>query len=286
MDWVKFDWLVDAALAEDEARRDATTLALVPPGRRARARLLAKADGVLCGLPLAARMATRFDPALAFEPSAADGDRVRPGDVAARLEGPAGAMLSIERTMLNFLQRLGGTATLTARFVERVGGTGARIYDTRKTTPGWRALEKYAVRCGGGCNHRMNLADQALIKDNHLALIGRSVADGVGEAIAKVRAAHPGMTVIVEVEDLPQLRAALAAAPDVVLLDNMTPAQVREAADMARRVAGEARPLLEASGAITLENVRQYAEAGADRISVGAPTHSAPALDLSLDIEA
>jgi nicotinate-nucleotide pyrophosphorylase (carboxylating) len=285
MDWTSFDDLIDAALSEDQASRDVTTLALVPPDRRATARLVAKAEGVVCGLPLAARLVAVFDADIAFEPRLEDGARVAPGVVAARLDGPAGSILSVERTMLNFVRRLSGVATLTARFVERIRGTGARIYDTRKTTPGWRELEKYAVRCGGGNNHRMSLADQALIKDNHLALLGRTVADGVGTAVRAVRDASPGLMVTVEVEGPKQLRAALTARPDVILLDNMTPAQVREAAELARR-AGERRPLLEASGTITLDSVREYAEAGADRISIGALTHSAGALDLSLDVDA
>jgi nicotinate-nucleotide pyrophosphorylase (carboxylating) len=189
--------------------------------------------------------------------------------------------------MLNFLQRLSGIATLTARYVNELRGTGAGIYDTRKTTPGWRELEKYAVRCGGGCNHRMSLADMALIKDNHLAIRGAAPGspEGVGAAVEAVREAYPGVPVEVEVDTLEQLQAALPGRPDLVLLDNMTPADVRRAVVLVDQVcATEHRPKLEASGGITLANVREYAHAGADRIAIGALTHSAPAMDLGLDM--
>ncbi len=287
MNWAEFDPLIDAALAEDRPREDVTTRALVPPDRTARGEVRAGADGVVCGLPLAERLARRFDERIAFEPCVADAERVGRGDVVARLEGPAASILSVERTMLNFLQRLGGVATLTARYVAAVRGTGAAIYDTRKTTPGWRRLEKYAVRCGGGRNHRMDLAEMALIKDNHLALLvaagGR--AEAVRAAVERARAAGVPVEVEVEVEveDTAQLEAALAAGPDFILLDNMTPDEVRRARRAAEAV-GLGRPELEASGAITLQNVRAYAEAGADRISIGALTHSAPALDLSMEL--
>lgn len=285
MDWERFDWLIDRALEEDRARQDVTTRALVPPGRRAEAEVRAGAEGVACGLPLVRRVAARFDPHLEFQECVREGERVRPGAVMARLSGPAASVLSVERTILNFLGRLSGVATLTAQFVENVKGTKARIYDTRKTTPGWRELEKYAVRCGGGCNHRMNLADQALIKDNHLALLSTEPQgpQAVHEAVEKVRATCPGLEVEVEVQNLAEAEAALAAGPDVIMLDNMSPQQVREAAALTKAKAG-ARPLLEASGTVTLATVRDYAEAGADRISIGALTHSAPALNLSLEI--
>jgi nicotinate-nucleotide pyrophosphorylase (carboxylating) len=229
----------------------------------------------------------RFDAGLEFEACVRDGDRVAAGAVAARLSGPAGAILSVERTMLNFLRRLSGVATLTAAFVEKVRGTEAGIYDTRKTTPGWRALEKYAVRCGGGRNHRMDLSDMVLIKDNHLELMGRRPRDpeAVREAVGKARQAWPGIPVQVEVEDTDQLEVALTAGPDYILLDNMTPQQTAEAVALVReKCAGGPRPQLESSGDITMDNVRAYAEAGVDRISLGALTHSAPALDLSLDV--
>ncbi|KPK57422.1 MAG: hypothetical protein AMK73_10190 [Planctomycetes bacterium SM23_32] len=283
MDWERFDWLLDAALEEDAARRDLTTSALVADDARAEARVRAGEAGVVCGLPLAERLAARFDDRIAFEQVADDGDPVVPGDVVALLRGPAASMLSIERTMLNFLQRLSGVATMTARFVARVAGTGARIYDTRKTTPGWRELEKYAVRCGGGCNHRMDLEGLALIKDNHLAL-GAGGREVIGAAVGKLRADRPDVQVEVEVEDPSRLGAALAARPDIIMLDNMSPEQVRDAVALIRAHADAGQPQIEASGSVTLDNVADYAAAGVDRISVGALTHSAPALDLSLDV--
>ena len=282
-----YDALIDAALEEDAVRRDVTTSALVPDRRQAQARLVARQGGVICGLPLARRLAERFDAQLHFTECAHDGDRVAAGAVAARLSGPAASILSVERTMLNFLRHLSGVATLTAAFVDRVWGTGAGIYDTRKTTPGWRALEKYAVRCGGGRNHRMDLSDMVLIKDNHLELMGRRPGDpdAVREAVRKAREAWPRIPVQVEVESLAQLEAALAAAPDFILLDNMTPERTWEAvAFVHERSAGGPRPQIESSGGISLSNVRAYAEAGVDRISVGVLTHSAPALDLSLEV--
>ncbi len=282
MNWPEFDWLLDAALTEDAVARDATTRALVPSGAGATARITAREGGVICGLPLAERLVKRFGHGLIFDVAATDGVRVEADEVVACLRGPAGAMLSIERVMLNFLQHLSGVASLTARFVATVAGTEAQIYDTRKTLPGWRQLEKYAVRCGGGCNHRPDLAGAVLIKDNHLAL---AIERGVARAVRRASSAYPDLTIEVEVENMDQLREALTASPDIVLLDNMTPAQVAEAADLVREAAPEPAPLLEASGGITLANVRAYADAGADRIAIGALTHSAPAMDISMDIE-
>lgn len=289
MQWEDFDWLIDAALQEDAAGQDVTTQALIRKDLEAEADVRSGDDGVICGLPLAKRLASRFDPRIRVEQRVQDGDRVATGKVVAHLVGPAASILAIERPMLNFLQRLSGMATLTARFVEKVKDTRARIYDTRKTTPGWRQLEKYAVRCGGACNHRMSLADEVLIKDNHLALMAEDggKADAVRRAVEKARQACPGLKVEVEVENLSQLKAALAAKPDVIMLDNMTPEQVREAATLVEaRCAAGPRPLLEASGAISLSNVADYAAAGADRIAVGALTHSAPAFNLSLEVVA
>jgi len=287
MNWQDFDWLIDAALAEDAADRDVTTRAVVAPQAAAEGTVRAEESGVICGLPLARRLAERFDARLAFEELAHDGDRIVPGQAVARLSGPAASILSVERTMLNFLQQLSGMATVTALFVEQARGTCARIFDTRKTIPGWRALSKYAVRCGGGENHRMDLAQQALIKDNHLALsaAGEQRAAAVRRCLERVRAAAPGIAVEVEVEDQLELEAAIDAGADIILLDNMDPARVRQAVKLTeRRCAGGTRPLLEASGGITLANVAQYAAAGVDRISVGVLTHSAPALSLSLEL--
>ncbi len=292
MRWQDYDWLIEAALSEDGARRDVTTGALIDPEQVCEAEVLVGADGVICGLPLAQRVAALFDDRLEFRAVCDDGDLVAAGNVVATLRGPAASVLKIERAMLNFLQRLSGIATLTRRFCEAVDGAGAEILDTRKTTPGWRRLEKYAVRCGGGHNHRMGLDDQVLIKDNHLRLLAerrpvgaQGGAGAISEAILAARHAAPDKLIEVEVESLAELAEALSGGPDVVLLDNMTPEQVREAAELVRRESPEGgRPLLEASGAINLGNVRAYAKAGADRISVGALTHSAPALDISLRI--
>ena len=287
MRWEDFDWLIEAALEEDGARRDVTTDALVGPDRSCEAEVVVKQDGVVCGLPLAARACEMFDERLRLRALCEDGAEVGEGTVVAALSGPAGSILKIERTLLNFLQHLSGIATLTHRFCDEVAGTGAEIFDTRKTTPGWRALEKYAVRCGGGRNHRMGLSDQVLIKDNHLHLwrSGESAERSIADAVEAARRAAGDMRVEVEVADLKELAEALPARPDIIMLDNMTPQAVREAAEMVRR-AGATRPslLLEVSGGINLGNVRAYAEAGADMISIGALTHSAPALDIALDI--
>ncbi len=289
MSFEDYDWLLDEALEEDCARRDVTTRPLVGPDRTARAALVLRQPGVIAGLPLAQRLAERYDERIRFNACVADGDRLGAGERAAELEGPAAALLSIERTMLNFLQRLSGVATLTAQYVDAVKDTSARIYDTRKTTPGWRRLEKYAVRCGGGSNHRMSLADQVLIKDNHLALMDASDLDAPAppRAVALTRRANAGLTIEVEVDTLAQLREVLPARPDIILLDNMTAEQVREAVETVKAECDDgARPLLEASGMVNLENVGLYAEAGADRIAIGALTHSAPALDISMELSA
>lgn len=275
--WTQFAALIDLALAEDIGGGDVTTWATVSPEAWARGTLLAKATGIVSGLGAAEAVFRRVDPAVCSSPLAADGAAIKPGTAIATIEGSARSLLVAERTALNLLQRLSGVATLTASFVAAVAGTGARIVDTRKTTPGMRWLEKAAVRHGGGHNHRFGLSDGVLIKDNHLAAVGG--ADPVGTAVHLARAAAPhGLKIEVEVTTLDGLERALAAAADVVLLDNMDPPMLTEAV---RRTAG--RALLEASGGVTLANVRRVAETGVDLISVGALTHSAPALDISLD---
>jgi nicotinate-nucleotide pyrophosphorylase (carboxylating) len=267
--------LVRAALEEDRAFEDVTTLATVPEDSRARARMVARTGGVIAGLPLAVMAFHLLDQRVEVHVSAWDGSRVARGDVALELQGPARALLSAERIALNFVQRLSGIATLTARYVDAVRSTRAQILDTRKTTPTLRSLEKYAVRCGGGVNHRMDLASAVLIKDNHLAAVGGDIA----EAVTRSRAlAPPGICVEVECDDAAQVAAAAEAGADIILLDNITPAVMSECV---RIVAG--RALTEASGGITLAAARAVAEAGVDRISVGALTHSAPALDVALD---
>jgi nicotinate-nucleotide pyrophosphorylase (carboxylating) len=268
---------VRAALLEDLGRSgDITSAATIPAEARAEAMIVVRKPGVLAGLACAEAAFRLIDPAVTFAAGKADGDRLGPGDVVAGIAGPARGILSAERVALNFLGHLSGVATATAAFADAIAHTGAKITCTRKTTPGLRALEKYAVRCGGGANHRFGLDDAILIKDNHIA-----VAGGVGVAIARARA-HAGHLVMIEIEvdTLDQLREAMAERPDAVLLDNMTPGMLREAVAI---VAG--RAVVEASGGVTLTNVAEIAETGVDRISSGWITHSAPVLDLGLDIE-
>jgi nicotinate-nucleotide pyrophosphorylase (carboxylating) len=267
------DDLIERALAEDVGAGDLTTNAVVPADARARAEIVQKEPGVIVGLAVAEAVFRRIDPALAFTARIADGER-REGGLVAEVSGPARGILTGERVALNFVQRLSGIATLTARFVEAVEGTGAVILDTRKTTPGMRELEKAAVAAGGGRNHRHGLFDAILIKENHIALAG-----GVGEAVR--RALAEGVPVEVECATLDEVEEALTASATHLLLDNMSPAELREAV---ARAAGRAK--LEASGGVTLETVREIAETGVDYISVGALTHSAPALDLSLVLHA
>jgi nicotinate-nucleotide pyrophosphorylase (carboxylating) len=271
--------LLDLALAEDIGGGDVTSALTVPSGRQARGTLLAKAAGVISGLDVAGEVFRRVDPAISFTPLLADGDAVAAMTPIATVEGPARSLLSAERVALNLLQRLSGVATVTARYVAAVSGTRARIVDTRKTTPGLRALEKAAVRHGGGHNHRFGLTDGVLIKDNHLVAIGG--ADRVARAVALARQGAPHtLRIEIEVTTLDELAQALAAGADVVLLDNMEVAALREAVAMTG-----GRALLEASGGVTLESVTAIAATGVDLISVGALTHSAPALDISLDLD-
>ena len=266
---------VQRALAEDVGPGDVTTQATVRAGARCRAEIVAKADGVLAGLPVAEAVFRALDPGTEFEALATEGERIAPGQAVAWLAGAARAVLTGERTALNFLQRLSGIATAAARYVAAVAGTGARICDTRKTAPGLRALEKYAVAVGGAANHRAGLYDGILIKDNHIRAAG-----GIAEAVRRARrAAHQLLRIEVEVQDEEQLREALAAGAEVVMLDNMSPLQVYRAVAL---IAGRCQ--VEVSGGVTLEAVRRYAECGVDFISVGALTHSAAALDLSLEI--
>jgi nicotinate-nucleotide pyrophosphorylase (carboxylating) len=262
---------------------DITANATIPPNARSSASVVARADGVLAGMPVFEMVARRSGGGSFLERLANDGDRVRRGDVLARVSGETRLMLMMERTALNFLQRLSGIATLTARFVAAVAGTRAVILDTRKTTPGWRALEKYAVRCGGGRNHRSGLFDAVLIKDNHLAWLSRE-ADPIGHALdaARRKATHAAF-IEIEVGSLDQLDRALSRGPDIILIDNLGPDALAEA--VRRRDAVAPDILLEASGGVRLETVGAIARSGVDRISVGALTHSAPALDIALDFD-
>lgn len=268
--------LIELGLAEDTGGGDWTTQWTVPARTRGEAEIIAKEDGVIAGLALASAVFLRLDPQVEFGATFSDGDRVGKGETVAAIKGPARAILTGERTALNFLQRLSGIATATRRFVDAVAGTRARILDTRKTAPGWRLLEKAAVRAGGGDNHRVGLFDMVLIKENHAAIAG-----GLPEAMRRVHEANRrGLRVEVEIHDLAELRAAFDAGVDRILLDNLDTEQIREAVAQVRK---RARGIeVEASGNMTLERVRSVAEAGVDFISVGAITHSARALDLSL----
>ncbi|MEX2355749.1 MAG: carboxylating nicotinate-nucleotide diphosphorylase [Thermaerobacterales bacterium] len=277
--WGRYlDQIVDSALAEDLGWGDATAAALIDPAQIGAGVLRSRSDGVLAGLPVAERVFLRLDDTIRFRADLPDGTRIQAGDILARVEGPAQSMLSAERVALNFLQRLSGIATLTGRFVAAAGSSRARIVDTRKTTPGLRRLEKYAVRCGGGHNHRFNLSDAVLIKDNHLQTLATTGFD-LGDAVKRARSALSHvMHITVEIDRLEQLEAVIAAGADAVLLDNMPPDQMAEAV---RRVGG--RLTVEASGGVTLDTIAAIAATGVDLISVGALTHSAPALDIGLD---
>jgi len=271
--------IVARALAEDVGEGDVTTAATVPGEARGRAVITQKAPGVIYGLDVGTETFRALEPAIALEPLVAEG-QWRDGGPVLQIEGSARAILTAERTALNFLQRLSGVATMAARYVKAIEGTGATILDTRKTTPGLRALEKAAVAAGGAANHRFGLFDAILIKENHAALAG-----GVGEAVRKARAYAPDLPLEVECQTLAEVDEALEAGAGIpefrILLDNMSTAQLREAVE---RVAGRAE--LEASGGVTLETLRGIADTGVDFISVGALTHSAPALDLSLLLDA
>jgi nicotinate-nucleotide pyrophosphorylase (carboxylating) len=268
--------LIDLALDEDRGAGDWTTRWTVPARTRVNGRITAKAEGVIAGIGVMAAVFLRLDPRIDYDVKANDGDRVKPGDVVCTLRGPGRAMLTGERTALNFLQRLSGIATLTRRYVDAIEGTGAKILDTRKTTPGWRALEKAAVRAGGGVNHRAGLYDMLLIKENHI-----DIAGGLREAVTHARDMNTkDLPMTVEVQSLDDLDVALEMGVTGILLDHFDNDTLATAVKRARRA--RTKPTLEASGNMTLERVRSVAETGVDFISVGALTHSAPALDLSL----
>jgi nicotinate-nucleotide pyrophosphorylase (carboxylating) len=273
------DAIVELALAEDAGAGDITSLATIPAGAAARARMIARQHGRLAGINVARAVFDRVDPSVQFDALMADGAEIERGRVLADVSGAARSILLAERTALNFVQRLSGVATQTARYVDAVRGTRARIVDTRKTTPGMRTLEKAAVRAGGGHNHRLGLADGVLIKDNHLAAVGGP--DRIARAIAAAREQAPHtLRIEVEVTSLAEVEQALEAGADVVMLDNMP---LDEMTAAVRLVDG--RALIEASGGITLETVASVAMTGVDLISVGALTHSAPAIDIALDFQ-
>lgn len=282
LDFPLIDDIAAGSLAEDVGRGDVTSRAVVKSGQQARGNFMAKQDIVLAGLEVSDAVFMHLDPYLQIETTAGDGDAVEAGKVFARVVGEAQLLLAAERVALNFLQHLSGIATLTRKYVDAVAGTKAKIVDTRKTAPGLRALQKYAVSIGGGHNHRMGLDDGVLIKDNHIALAG-----GVAEAVRRAKESAGHLHKIeVEVATLDQVTEALQARADILLLDNMTPEMIRQAVQVVEaHEPNDRRTLLEASGGITLTNVRAYAEAGVDMISIGALTHSAPAVDISFKIK-
>jgi nicotinate-nucleotide pyrophosphorylase (carboxylating) len=271
---------IQAALAEDIGSGDATTLATVPETAAARAVLRAREPLVVAGLDFAGAAFRELSTAIKIEPLVKDGQRVSGGEILLKISGPARAILSAERVALNFVQRLSGIATLTALFVEAIKNTPAQILDTRKTTPGWRRFEKYAVTCGGGHNHRLGLFDQVLIKDNHLAALKNGLPNAIAAAIQRAREKYPQLKIEVEADTLEQAEQAAAAGADIILLDNMNPVQLRLAV---QKIKGRAKT--EASGGVNLAGVQAIAKTGVDYISIGALTHSARAVDMGLDFE-
>jgi nicotinate-nucleotide pyrophosphorylase (carboxylating) len=282
--------LIEMAIAEDLGGGDITSEATIGRERTGQGELVFRQAGVVCGLEVVRAVLRRYDAELTLEAKAADGDRITAGVSVGRVVGNLRAMLAAERVMLNFLQRLSGIATATSHYVAAVRGTAAAICDTRKTAPGWRILEKYAVRCGGGTNHRVGLYDAALIKDNHLAGMGvGGLAAKLRAAVGRIRDIANAAFIEVEVDTLEQLQEVLTVdGVDMALLDNMTVEQMRQAVEMRNKVfCGSGRKvLLESSGGVTLETVRAIAETGVERISVGAITHSVRGVDIGFDIEA
>jgi len=282
IDWKRVDALIDLALAEDlDTAGDVTTLSVVPEAAQCRAILLCKEpDMALCGLPVAERVFHRVEPALKFSCRKREGEICQRGDVLAEISGPARGVLTAERTALNFIQRLSGVATAARRAADAVAGSRTTVLDTRKTTPGFRNLEKYAVAVGGAENHRIGLYDRVMIKDNHREMAAMEGDGAIPRAVERARRAYPQLEIEVEADTLDEVRAALAAGAEHIMLDNMDDATMREAVGI---VAGRAK--LEASGGITLERLRRIADIGVDFVSIGALTHSVKSADISLDIE-
>ncbi|MBX3460412.1 MAG: carboxylating nicotinate-nucleotide diphosphorylase [Planctomycetes bacterium] len=273
--WAEF------ALQEDVGRGDLTGQTLLDPARTATAELRIKRDGILAGVQWLEVVLSKLDPDAKVVFEAVDGDRLRAGTVAARVTASQTALLAGERSALNLIQRLSGIATLTGRFMDAVEGTRAMIFDTRKTTPGLRAFEKYAVRCGGGANHRMGLYDEMMIKENHLRLSGLALPD----AIARLRVAYPDVRLTAEAESVEQAQSAIEAGADIVMLDDFSLEDIARVVQIRGTSDADVKKCqLEVSGGVTLDTVRSYAETGVERISVGALTHSAPALDVSLKV--
>ena len=276
----QFDVIIDLALDEDTGYGDITSEALIPPDLTGKASLLVKETGVLAGIEVAGRVFQRVDPSLEIDVLIKDGTAIQSGDIAGTIVGSVSSILKAERVALNFLQRLSGIASLTAQYVAETSGLNARIVDTRKTTPGMRLLEKYAVRMGGGHNHRLHLGDAVLIKDNHIAAL-RAMGMNLKDIVAKARQNTPaGVTIEVEVTNTREAQEARKAGADIIMLDNMSVNEVRQVVNL---VSGQAK--LEASGGITLKNVHRVAMTGVDIISIGALTHSFRALDISLEME-
>ncbi len=292
LDLEKIRDIVQLAIKEDIGDGDITSKIFIPDGFETEGVIIAKEAGIVAGLPVAGYVLSQIDENLIFTSNIEDGSRVKKGTIIGSVKGLTLSLLSAERLVLNFLQRLSGIATATNRFAEKIKGYRTQIMDTRKTAPGWRYLEKYAVRVGGGINHRMGLYDQILIKDNHLKAMGSEKENGtISRLVRKAREQiENGMLIEVEVEDLCQIKDVVDAGVDIILFDNMEPSKIREAVDIVREIeknqdAGTGKAILtEASGNITIENVEEYADAGVDRISVGAITHSARVLDISFDI--
>jgi len=282
MQWL--DDLILQALKEDAPHGDITTEAIVHEDATGKAIIVAKQEGVICGLPIAAKVFRLLDSGVVFEARVQEGERVSAGQILAEVKGKLRALLMGERTALNFLQRLSGIATLTRQFVEKVAPYSVKIADTRKTTPLMRALEKYAVRCGGGINHRFSLSDGVLIKDNHIRAAGN-----LKEAVKRIKERiHHLLRIEVEAQSLDQVREALECEVDAILLDNFSIDEIRQAVQIVRNWCqqnSKSKPLIEVSGGVTLDNVEAIAQTGIDLISVGALTHSAPALDISMEIE-
>ncbi len=278
--WEQVDKIIDLALAEDISHGDPTSESLIPPGLEGKASILAKAKGRLAGIEVAGRVFLKVDPSLKVEVLITDGAEIKPGDIIATVQGNVAGILKAERVALNFLQRLSGIASQTAQYVARTQGLAVKIVDTRKTTPGLRLLEKYAVRMGGGQNHRFHLGDAVLIKDNHLAAL-RALGMSLKDIVTKAKQDAPqGLTIEVEVNTTKEASEAVDAGADLIMLDNMRPDEMRRAV---RLISGRART--EASGGITLDNVREAALTGVNIISIGALTHSPKALDISLELE-
>lgn len=278
--------LIQMAIEEDLGRGDVTTELLFPDSSTAQATIVSREEIVVCGIPVVEEILRQYDPRLKLTPHVKDGQSAHVGSKLATIDGPLRAMLSAERVVLNFLQRLSGIATTTSKYVRAIRGTHAKIYDTRKTLPGWRLLEKYAVRCGGGYNHRLGLYDGILIKDNHLAELGKNFPMRLRRVIEDARNIKGLEFVAVEVDHVDHQLNHVLKIPgiDIVLLDNMGQWQLKHAVEMRDEMCGKGnKPLLEASGNITLDNVSAIAQCGVDRIAIGAITHSATAVDIGLD---